>query len=969
MVFIKKLCIEGFKSFGRKTEINFDKGLNVIVGPNGSGKSNIIDAICFVLGRLAMKSLRADKSRSLIFKGSKETSGADIASVKLTFDNSSGKFVIDNNNPKEVFVERVLKSDGSSIYRINGKAKTRNELLELLNQVNISPYGFNLIQQQEIFKFVDMGSEERRRLIEEIAGISIYESRKEKAMKEFEKTEEKIKEIKAILSEKQNFLKNLDNERKQALLYNQIKQSLESLKFSIIERRKDEKLEEKKKMLNDLSKQDREKNDKEEKQKKLQNEIEAYRKEIASIDMHIENISGVEQTSLQNSIMELKTQLARLDIKKNMLTGQISGADEKIKKLDEEIKANVKELSELRERQKEKLDRNEGQKISDIDKKIEEARKRLDYLNKRIETIEANSRELILAKERLNFMNKNYLALTEEIEKRKENLIELKTKVMQVEPDVEGKLKKLEKKIEENNKLIKEREKIANGYEKEQELAKIELNEIQQLDICPKCKRQLDEDYKKKLEYELKSKIKDIDLKRSGLLNEVNKINEENNSLLLQVKAYEKEKENIKENKIIEQKIKDLRKSLEESLKRKKELETRTEELNKIIPELEASINARELIEEELFSIREKLNGYLLDKEKIKNKIVVNEKAYLDIEIKEREIENEKSVLARTEKEKEKAQESLKAIETELVEISKLLKEKQEKYEEVYKKFSNLIEKKNLLHEKIVKSESELSSLRSESFLALNKINELNVNIARVDAELKVIEDESQEFNGKDIKIIKLPLDRLEEKLQRAKFKLEEIGNVNMLALETYEQIRKEVSEVEEKLNKIDQEKQEIIKQIERINKEKRRVFISTFEKINQEFSNNFNNLSEKGTAKLILENEKEPFESGIDIVIQFAKGKYLSSSSLSGGEKVLVALAFIFAIQNLSPYHFYVFDEIDAALDKRNSERLAGLLKRHIGNHQCIIISHNDATISHADLIYGISMQDGTSKVISLKL
>jgi chromosome segregation protein len=106
-----------------------------------------------------------------------------------------------------------------------------------------------------------------------------------------------------------------------------------------------------------------------------------------------------------------------------------------------------------------------------------------------------------------------------------------------------------------------------------------------------------------------------------------------------------------------------------------------------------------------------------------------------------------------------------------------------------------------------------------------------------------------------------------------------------------------------------------------------------------------------------------------VGITVKTGHGKYIDVTSLSGGEQTLVAISLIFAIQELNPYCFYILDEIDAALDKRNSERLAGLLSKYMRRGQYIVISHNDEIISNATNIYGVSMQDGISKVISLKV
>jgi chromosome segregation protein len=105
-----------------------------------------------------------------------------------------------------------------------------------------------------------------------------------------------------------------------------------------------------------------------------------------------------------------------------------------------------------------------------------------------------------------------------------------------------------------------------------------------------------------------------------------------------------------------------------------------------------------------------------------------------------------------------------------------------------------------------------------------------------------------------------------------------------------------------------------------------------------------------------------------LNIILKVGRGKYFDVSSLSGGEKTIVALSLIFAIQEYKPYCFYIFDEIDAALDKHNSELLAALIKKYMLSGQYIVVSHNDALITEASALYGVSMQENISKIISLK-
>ena len=139
-----------------------------------------------------------------------------------------------------------------------------------------------------------------------------------------------------------------------------------------------------------------------------------------------------------------------------------------------------------------------------------------------------------------------------------------------------------------------------------------------------------------------------------------------------------------------------------------------------------------------------------------------------------------------------------------------------------------------------------------------------------------------------------------------------------------------------------------------------------------QNFKKFFGMLSTKGgEAELVMENPENPFEAGLRINVKIGTSKFLDIRSLSGGEKTMTALAFIFSIQEYEPASFYVLDEVDAALDKHNSDKLAKLIREYSNRAQYIMISHNDTVITESDTIYGVSMNpaDGASKIVSLKI
>ena len=157
---------------------------------------------------------------------------------------------------------------------------------------------------------------------------------------------------------------------------------------------------------------------------------------------------------------------------------------------------------------------------------------------------------------------------------------------------------------------------------------------------------------------------------------------------------------------------------------------------------------------------------------------------------------------------------------------------------------------------------------------------------------------------------------------------------------------------------------------MDEIEGKKKDIFMNTFNVVNKNFQSIFAQLSKKGEAFLDLENPENPLEEGLKIKVKITGNKFLDIRSLSGGEKTLTALAFLFAIQEHEPASFYILDEVDAALDKHNSEKLGKLIKKYSGSAQYVVISHNDAVISEADILYGVSMNEhGISKVVSLKI
>jgi len=212
-------------------------------------------------------------------------------------------------------------------------------------------------------------------------------------------------------------------------------------------------------------------------------------------------------------------------------------------------------------------------------------------------------------------------------------------------------------------------------------------------------------------------------------------------------------------------------------------------------------------------------------------------------------------------------------------------------------------------------------------------------------------------------------LQDLNKDMSKYEIMLGQMSAVNMKALEVYEQVDSEFQKLITKKKELLTEKTDVLTLMNEIETKKKDHFMKTFNHANKNFKDIFGNLFKKGKAYLQLNNPTKPFEDGLSIKVKLSGNRFMDIKSLSGGEKTLTALSFIFAIQEYQPASFYILDEIDAALDKHNAEKLAKLIRNYSARAQYVVISHNDSLIAEADTLFGVSMTNGVSKITSLKI
>jgi chromosome segregation protein len=946
--------MQGFKSFARKTNIPFGNSMNVIVGPNGSGKSNITDALCFVLGRLSIKSLRAAKAANLLFSGNKIYKGSKEASVELVFDNADKTFSVDES---EVIIKRIVRKSGSSIYKINGVTKTRQDLLELLSQAGIDPNGFNIVLQGEIQSLVKSTAEDRRKIIEEVAGISIYTTRKHKSLRELEKTDERLAEATAIVRERKSYLRSLDRERLDANNYQKLEHLIKRCKVTLLSKDSKEKegevyalckiIENHSGEIKKIKKQIEEKN----------SGINLLQEEVALINKKIQSSTSSEQEVLHKEISDLKAEHAGLMVRFENFENRIESGDEKKEEYTHRIKEMTSEISKIKIEKPEIRKKQEEQKViqEKIDK-LEEKRRRFYHVRSELSTIEdkRNQKErfIIESKKEINLLESSISDLFNEIKYAK-SLEKVQSMGQESKRKLDGfleEISKLEKEIGEN-----ERENaVLNNDIKRQDRLK---SEVTNLDLCPVCRQNVTEDHKHTISTKSIEKV---------------------------TAAKEKIEKNIGIHTVHSGKIASLKKAasqlqavlneLDIDRVKLKNSEERKEQIKRLSGKLGSESKELAVLEKRLLVVKKDYDGLRgIEEEYDEVRMHLQELNFKDLDsdaevsMKKREINRLNLELKAIARDIEESRVELKKAETLITEKENILEKKELEEQALYEKFQKFFSEKNEFQDKQKALETDIIGLGHTLRNFEDKVNHNKISKAQFDAQLESLKTEIATFG--DVEVLAEPADKVREKLSKSQFNISRLGNVNMKALEVFDTVKEQVAQIEEKVTTIGEEKEKIEKIIAEIDRKKKRAFMGTLNVINEYFSRNFKQLSRKGSTFLELENKKDPFDGGLNILVKVSRGRYFDITSLSGGEKTMVALSLIFAIQEYRPYSFYIFDEIDAALDKHNSELLAALIKKYMVSGQYLIITHNDTLISEATNLYGVSMQENISKIISLKV
>ena len=366
-MYLKRLELQGFKSFADKTILELRPGITTVIGPNGSGKSNISDAIRWVLGEQSMKSLRGTKSLDIIFAGTQNRKSLGFAEASLVFDNSDGALPIEFT---EVTVTRKIYRSGETGYYINKTPCRLKDVLELFMDTGIGKDGYSIIGQGKIDEILSNKSEDRRHIFEEAAGIVKYRSRKEEAEKKLEHTKLNLLRINDIISEIEGNLGPLQTQSEKAKKYLNLREELKNIEVGLFVCNIEKYKENLQQIVQDIDVMQSQCNDEEGKLERVKILKEELKSSIDEITEQIENMSNLgfesqkEIEQLNSDINVARTRITNNNENSVRFTDEIKEQNEKIQELKQEL--------EQKEAKKDNLKQNKEKFEKELKEKQEE---------------------------------------------------------------------------------------------------------------------------------------------------------------------------------------------------------------------------------------------------------------------------------------------------------------------------------------------------------------------------------------------------------------------------------------------------------------------------------------------------------------------------------------------------------------------------------------------------------------------
>ena len=963
-MFLKRIEIQGFKSFADRVNITFDHSITGVVGPNGCGKSNIVDAIRWVLGEQSVKSLRGSAMTDVIFTGSELRRSVNFAEVTLVFDNSDRSF--DLSFDEVEITRRLHRQNSEAEYLINKTPCRLKDILSLTMDSGIGRDSLSLISQGTITSFSEAKPIDRRGIFEEAAGVAKYRKRKDEAVSKLEKTQVNLERINDIYLELQKQVYPLKKAAQKAKIYQEKKERLEKIEISVLS-------DQITRLKNDVENAQNELNDLQAKEALLEASIQVNennnmlaKSEIHQLDLQIHTLQE-DLIRVVNEIQTLETRKIEID-EKRKYTLEVGNQEEKANQL----------LSLLEEAKREFEDRE--QRLNQLNLDIQNLTSRSVEINRKL--IDQNTK-CDEANSKLNRAS-NRLEVAKNLESRpymNQMGVQAIMNAQQSLVGVFGVVSKLLTPVIGYEEAIG----VALGgalyhiVTKDEESARnainfLKRNESGRATFLPMTvlfnrfiskEHQIVSDNTKGYLGTADDFVKcdpKFDVVKSSLLANVIVCDTlENGNHLAKLLNYQY--------KIV---------SLE----------------GDVIHRGGSMTGGRQKDNHSPLSITKEINELKIRIEEYQNELKLHQDGLFDLNSRKSDLESDllekRIAAAQLEPVLEAKRAKYERLKDDLDQIAPNLQQDSQSFEE------DLID---LLNKAYFKRDEYTGQLKSKRELRLKNAQEserrelqirqqrrdLNgLQLVKRDIEIQITRQSTNIENlmnrlSHDYQMtyefaLTIPtvegVENAVDEVNQLRSEIESLGNINMTAPQEYEAVNERYELLKKQYDEINESKEKILSLILELDTIMVEQFKDMLDKINAELPEVIQAMFGGGKAYLALENPEDLLNSGIEIHVQ-PPGKSIKNMRLfSGGEKSLIAISVLFAILKARHVPLCVFDEVEAALDQANVERFAAYLKKFSSSTQFIVLTHRSGTMAQCDVLFGVTMgKSGVSQMLKVRL
>ena len=964
-MFLKRIELQGFKSFADKTVIQFDQDITGIVGPNGCGKSNVNDAIRWVLGEQSVKSLRSGTNMSdIIFSGSEYRKPVNMARVTLVFDNSTRVF--DSDFDEIEITRQILRANNEASYFINKTPCRLKDINDLVMDTGLGKDSLSIITQGNISSFADAKPEDRRSLFEEAAGVAKYKKRKKVSLSKLEQTKENLDRLQDILDELERQIGPLEKQAKKAEKYISLRDKLSKIEISVLVEDIDQyndKINQINKELFDIQAMHTSENAELLKQ---ENRLESIRKEMYALDKQINELQGKYTKAMEENYQLERRKIEQDEKRKYML--QVADKQARQKELQAMLEEARFEYQDRHQRlmQTQQDLNNRRNIVNDLKAKISKARYESDQANNILIQLQ-NRRQVLENMMKQPFAHQQGVRSVMQAKNSlsgvygvvSELLIAHTDKALAVNAALGGSIYQIITKNEADARN-------AISFLKRNRSGRATFLP---LSVCHPRK--------------MNEQVITVASTSPGFLGFA--------SECVDCKEiFDPVKERLLGNVIVV----DTLQNANETAKRLRyayKIVTLDGDIVHTGGSMTGGVTKNQstpvTMRQELETINSKIEG-----QKIKADNCLDETEILTQKL-------------------QKENDAIVTLQIELAKLENIYATKKAKYDSILAEYQelgvdiedsgelaqdDLVVQMSKMHAVLDSLSLEIQSLRQTRFDKGNEAEQLENQIRLVRREMSSKQSQIHNYEMEVVKIktqLENALNRLstdyemtyeyaltkkeDVEIERAKEEviqlrqaISRLGNVNLDAPNEYKEVKERFDFMTSQKEDLEKASQQILAAIDEMDKTMISQFTEMFNKINAELDGVFKAMFGGGRASLSMVDPEDVLNTGIDIDVQ-PPGKMVKNiQTFSGGEKTLIAISVLFAILKARTMPLCIFDEVEAALDQANVERFARYLSHYRGQSQFIAVTHRPGTMEQCDTLYGVTMQkDGVSKVLKVQL